>query len=317
MNNTQTTPKDFFLHIGATLALYSAVIAIINLAFSIINYFFPDALAGYFYANSIAWPLSMLVVLVPVLYGIEWFIQRDVTRMPEKEHIWIHRWRVYLTLFLTGIVMVIDLITLINTYLNGEISARFVYKFLVVLVVIGLVFAYYLLRHIKKSLYTQKALSYSGIVLAVLSIVFGFMAVGSPTTQRNLKFDAQRVSDLQNIQWQIVNHWQTKSKLPVQLTELADSISGVQIPHDPETKSSYEYMAKSNLSFELCATFARESQDTQGRGGFSSGSSYAIDMSYPVMDGGDSWKHTEGRVCFERTIDPEKYRPIPAPGKAL
>lgn len=317
MNTIQTTPKDFFLHIGAIVALYSAVIAVINLGFSIINYFFPDVLAGYFYVNSIAWPLSMLVVLVPVLYGIEWFIQRDIKNVPEKEHIWVHRWSVFLTLFLTGVVMIIDLITLINTYLSGEISIRFILKFLIVISVMGVVFVYYLLRHLKKAHRFQKILAYKGIGIAVIAIVLGFVAVGSPTTQRNLRLDSQRVSDLQNLQWQIVNHWQTKSKLPMQLTELADSISGVQIPSDPETKTPYEYKVKTNLSFELCATFARESQDTQGRGGFSSGSSYAIDMAYPVMDGGDSWKHGEGRVCFERTIDPEKYKPIPVPGKAL
>ncbi|MFH1769172.1 MAG: hypothetical protein ABH833_00710, partial [Parcubacteria group bacterium] len=43
-----------------------------------------------------------------------------------------------------------------------------------------------------------------------------------------------------------------------------------------------------------------------GKGG------YAEDMaiSYPYPGGmNDSWDHEEGRTCFERTIDPEVYRP--------
>src|SRR3989344_3022636 len=119
--NTKTTPKDFFLHLGATVALYVAAGALINLSFSVINYFLPDALAGYFYANTVAWPISMLIVLVPILYAIEWFIIKDMARMPEKKDLWIRRWRIYLTIFLAVVLVGGDLIVLINTYLNGEI----------------------------------------------------------------------------------------------------------------------------------------------------------------------------------------------------
>jgi hypothetical protein len=65
MNSSKTTPKDFFVQFGATVALYVAAGALINLALSIIDYLNPDALAGYFSPSSIAWPISMLVVLVP------------------------------------------------------------------------------------------------------------------------------------------------------------------------------------------------------------------------------------------------------------
>jgi hypothetical protein len=66
MNQTKTTPKDFFLHLGATIALYTTIVAIINLLFSIINYYFPDALAGSYYYNSMAWPISVLIVVLPI-----------------------------------------------------------------------------------------------------------------------------------------------------------------------------------------------------------------------------------------------------------
>jgi uncharacterized membrane protein len=114
--NTKTTPKDFFLHLGATVALYVAVGALINLWFTVINYYFPDALAGYFYGNAVAWPISMLIVLVPIFYVLEWLIARDAAKTPEKNDLWIRRWRMYLTLFLVVILIGGDLITLINTF---------------------------------------------------------------------------------------------------------------------------------------------------------------------------------------------------------
>ena len=92
----KTTPKDFFVHLGALAALYAAATALINLSFSVINYYFPDALAGSFYGNSVAWPISVLVVLVPILYVLEWLIARDITKMPEKAGLWVRTWKIYI-----------------------------------------------------------------------------------------------------------------------------------------------------------------------------------------------------------------------------
>lgn len=305
MNQIKTTPKDFFLHLGATIALYIGVVSIINLYFSIINYYFPDVLAGNFYAPSIAWPISILIVVVPILYVLEWMVKKDIKLNPDKAEVWVRKWRIYLTLFLAGVVMAVDLIALINTYLNGEISIRFVYKFIIVLLVLAIVFVYYILEKLGKSVKLKSALAYIGIIISILAIVLGFMVVGSPTKQRNIRFDNQRVSDLQNIQWQIVNHWQQKSKLPTDLKETVDLISGTKIPTDPSTKADYEYRIKnaSTNTFELCAVFSLKTQDNKGRGAYydTMATSY-----YPGFEN-DSWNHEPGRVCFERTIDPDKY----------
>lgn len=312
----KTTPKDFFLHLGATVALYMAAVALINLVFSIINYFFPDNLAGYFYANSVAWPISMLIILVPVLYGLEYLIRRDITQVPEKANLWIRKWRIYLTIFLTIALIGGDLITLINTYLNGEISARFVWKVITVLLVGGAIGKYYffsLYTNFKFSKIARTMNGWFGIVLVIAAIITGFIVVGSPTKQRNIRFDNQRTSDLQNIQWQIVNYWQQKEKLPATLADLNDPLYGNMIPTDPETKAVYEYSAKGPFSFELCSTFALAYEDTQGRGEFGRGSYASIDIAYPSVPGGldNNWKHEAGRSCFERTIDPEKYPKFP------
>ncbi len=321
--NNRTTPKDFFLHLGAVVALYTSAIALINLAFSVVNYYNPDALAGYFSASSVAWPVSMLVVLIPVLYVIEWLIGRDLVRQPEKREIWIRRWRIYLTLFLAGATIVGDLITLINTYLNGEVTSRFMYKILIVLLIAGVIFAYYLLARALESARAKRwrtILAWSGIIVVLISIIAGFMVVGSPNKQRALRFDAQRVSDLSNIQYQVVNYWQQKGALPAALSDLNDSISGFSAPVDPDTKAAYTYEALAPISragvpvgpsFQVCADFALESQDTSGRGAYNGyGGGIAVPMTYPSSAGQtDSLAHPAGHACFDRTIDPSRYPP--------
>ena len=301
--NSKTTPKDFFLHLGATIALYIAAGALINLCFSIIDHSFPDALAGYFSASSIAWPISILVILVPILYVLEWLIDRDIVRMPEKKDVWIRRWRIYLTLFLTVALIGGDLIALINTYLNGEITARFIWKVVAILLVAGVIGKYYffsMYENWKHAKLFRKGNAWFGIILVIAAIVGGFLIVGSPATQRALRFDEQRVTDLQNIQWQVVSYWQQQGKLPQALSDLSDSISGYSAAVDPETDEPYAYADKgmTNMKttqtgyvFSLCATFDRPSQDAANYTG----------------DPNDSWTHAAGNVCFDRTVDPTRY----------
>lgn len=305
--NTKTTPKDFFLHVGATIALYASVIAFINLAFEIVNKLLPDQLNNYVSASSIVWPISMLVVLVPVLYVIEWFIARDISKMADKKDIWIRKWRIYLTLFLTGATIAGDVITLINTYLNGEISARFVYKVLIVFIVCSTVFKYYLFSVHESERWTKlvkKTVPWFGVLIVVAVIIGGFVIVGSPAEQRAIRFDEQRVQNLQSIQYQVINYWQKKSTLPAHLADLNDPISSYVVPVDPETGNAYGYSVKNANSFELCATFGASS-DLEN-----SGQIYNAPM-IPALSGqSDSWSHAVGQTCFTRTIDSALYPPI-------
>src|SRR6185369_3002454 len=120
----------------------------------------------------------------------------------------------------------------------------------------------------KRAAFARKFNSWFGIVLVLAAIVGGFIIVGSPSNQRALRFDTQRVNDLSSIQWQIISYWQQKGKLPVSLSDLFDPLYGVTIPVDPDTKQSYEYVQKGATSFALCSTFSREAQDVNGRGSY-------------------------------------------------
>lgn len=317
MTPTKTTAKDFFLHLGAVVALYSSVIALLNLIFSVINYLLPDQLAGYFYSNSIAWPISILIVFVPLLYFLEYIIKKDISAHPEKKDLWVRRWRIYLTLFLTGLTIAISLIALINVYLNGEIGWRFTWKIIAAVIVAGAVFKYYFFDLNENHRFAKigmKGSTWGGLVIVLAAIVMGFVVVGSPAKQRAMRFDGQRISDLQNIQWQIVSHWQQKQKLPATLAELKDSISGQTIPKDPENKTEYGYMVKGDKSFELCATFTLKHEDLSGKGGYYQVGDSLTDMYIPD-NMNENWKHEAGRTCFTRTIDPERYppnKPVPA-----
>ena len=136
--------------------------------------------------------------------------------------------------------------------------------------------------------------------IPVLIFLAAFFIVGSPVKQRMVRLDSQRINDLNNIQWQVINYWQTKETLPSALTDLKDSLSGFEAPLDPETKTAYEYRAAGALSFELCATFGLPSQSQEA--------GYAV--TGPYNGEFDSWNHAAGRICFERNMDPDRYQPF-------
>lgn len=146
----------------------------------------------------------------------------------------------------------------------------------------------------------MKYFVYAIIGIVAISVVGGFFVVGSPFEERIRRFDQKRISDLQFIQSEIVNYWISKEKIPATLALLKDDIRGIAIPRDPETGTEYEYRTLEEMKFALCATFSRPSS--------------AIESTTPrpalePYAGIENWEHGEGRICFERTIDPDIYRP--------
>src|SRR3989338_5261695 len=201
----KTAPKDFFVFIGAMAALYASAVSLINLLFEIINASFPDALnlSHDNFSSGMRWSIASLIIVFPV-YIL-------------KKNLGVRKWLVYLTLFVAGVAIITDLILLINTFLGGEITARFAFKILAVLVVAGTVFTYYLYdlkRDVGRKSSKMKLLAWVVSFAVLASIVGGFFIMGSPFTLRMKRFDERRVNDLQNIQYQIVNFYQRKGNLP-------------------------------------------------------------------------------------------------------
>lgn len=301
----KSTPKDVFLHLLAIVTLYASVISFIALLWQFVNAWLPDPLNYYYTSvvNSIRWSASVLVVMFPVYVLVTWLVNRDFAVNPARREIKVRKWLVYLTLFISALTVIIDVVTLVYNLLGGEVTLRFFLKVSVVLITAAAVFAYYLwdLRE-RSSSKNLKALAWGVSIVVLAAVIGGFFVVGSPAKQRALNFDSRRVSDLQMIQSQAVNYWQQKGTLAPGLLGLTDNISGFVAPKDPQTGADYEYRVTSNLSFELCANFALPST--------SESSPYGKPVPVPVGDPfSQNWSHSAGRACFARTIDPELYKP--------
>lgn len=308
MQPSKLTPKDFFLYIGALLTLYWSAGALIALLFATVDTVFRDELQGYIdpYSGGIRFAIASLIVVFPIALVLFTTLKRDALKNPQKFLFPLRRWLYAVTIFVTAAALVGDFIALLNQFLGGELTTRFVLKALSVLVVAGFVFWYCLLEIRLKPeapARIRKEFLIAAILIVLASIVYGFSVMGSPATIRKLRFDERRVSDLQSVQWQIVNYWQQKRRFPKSLAELEDPISGYRAPRDPKTGAPYEFSLGEGFAITLCATFDLPSTAV------SRGKPY---RALPPPQLNENWEHGTGRVCFERVVDPELYPPRPA-----
>jgi hypothetical protein len=298
----KTTAKDFFLYLGILIGLYVSSISFIVLLFQIINKYF--SLPGdmmYGLAGAIRSSLAALIIFFPAFIYITFIVNKDLKAFPEKKDIWVRKWLIFLTLFVSGLAIAVDLVTLVYRFLGAEdLTTRFILKVLVVLTVAITIFKS-CLSDLKRNptviTKKMKISTYAVSTVVILAVIGGMMTIGSPAKQRAIRMDEQRISALMNIQSQIVyTQWRNKGEVPATLDVLKDPISNFAIPKDPETKQSYEYRKLAINSFELCANFKSENNTEQTN-------SFAY--KYGVEN--ENWQHGVGRVCFQRTIDESLY----------
>jgi hypothetical protein len=314
MDKPSATPKDFFLWAGAMVALYWSVIAFLGLVFDYINYAFPNPLSYYPadpYQSSISYEMASIIVLFPLFVVLMRVIHRDIKNDPSRGQIWVRRWALFLTLFVAGATMAGDLIWVLTTFLNGtDLTISFLLKAALVFLVAAAGFMHFiadLWGYWEQ--YPERAhrVGYVVSVLALGVIVAGFFIVGTPMQAKLYRFDAQKISDLQMIQSQIVYYYQGKQKLPDGVAQLNDSISNFIVPVDPQTGTAYTYKVVAAHSFQLCASFNAESRVTDQ---YTAMSRPAVPYGVESKDINGNWQHAGGNQCFLRTIDPAFYPPL-------
>ncbi|KKT14803.1 MAG: hypothetical protein UW83_C0040G0004 [Parcubacteria group bacterium GW2011_GWD1_44_9] len=303
---TKSTVKHFFLQIGALVCLYAGVGALLNLLFRVINVAFPQVGAKnlYYYfssGSSISFPIATLIVVFPLFLVLSAIVQKSFVTDPNLREGGLRKALLYFTLFVAGAAISGDLITLVFFFLDGrDITTAFLLKVLSVLVVTGGIFGYYL-SDLRGRLTPQSRNIWRifAILLILVSVILGFVVIGSPRTQRMLRYDGEKITDLQNIQGQILSYWQNKGTLPKNLDDMKDSLSYYTVPVDSQTQEQYGYRVLNQNSFELCADFNEASP--------SDVAVYPSSYSYGYGNNGENWQHEAGNKCFSRTIDPELY----------
>ncbi len=289
--------RDTFFHLLSFVSLISTVTALITLFFQYLDRVLPDAAYETYYSSDdfsgIRWSMAVVLVSFPLLAWMARLLTREYAAHPEKLGSAARRWITYLILFISACTLIGDLITLLFYLLDGELTLRFVLKVLVVLVLCGLPFLYFL-RSMRLTAETyatsgiHKAFLGAGAAIVVVAFVWGLLIVGTPAYGRQQRFDALRLTGIRTMVSTIDNITRggkydvASSELPI--VPLPKTVAEIQergsidrvITLDPETSEPYEYRVTGASTYEICATF-----------------------SLPLDEKIDEyWNHPAGRHCY-------------------
>ena len=294
------TPKHFVLQLGSLISLYLTLGFLLSLLFGIINLKFPDAIEGYWALESASSAVRLGVAMVVVFFPTYLILTRLVNQLRRQEknstYLTLTKWLVYLSLLVGGGILLGDLVAIIMTFLEGEITQRFIFKALAVLVVVGLALYYYILDargYWLKNEDKSKMYGYGAIAIVLVILLIGFTNIDTPSSVREMKLDEKQVMDLQNIQWRLQDYMLTSSSTPATLNELYKDFD---VPQAPEDRPDYVY-AVTDEGFKLCATFSRDSVNTDENFSINPSMTSSASIKNP-----DNWNYKAGEYCYERVI---------------
>jgi hypothetical protein len=286
--STGASAKDAFSYLLIFSTLATWTIGLGWLAFAFIDRWLPDPL---FTGSSqgldtytITSSLAAVIVSFPLYLLISRAVAGETAIHPEKLESPIRKWLTYLALVIAACVLMGDLITALAYLLRGELTSRFMAKAFVVLAISGGVFFYYfggLRSTVEPEARMRRDRLTAGICSAVVvaTVVVGFLQLGAPASQREMRADRQRVVEIYQLSSQVDNYWDTHgSQLPLALEQLPGGRTT-----DPQTHAPYIYLRGQGSQYQLCATFVRTSDSSDAA---------------PAAAGQDQWVHPAGYHCF-------------------
>ncbi len=297
----ENTARNVVLQVGSLIALYLSASFLLTLVFSLINITYPSATDSYWEIESATESIRLGIAMLIVFFPTYIVLTRLMNRFRRAEHGALYqnitKWLIYLSLLIFGLALLGTLVTTIYTFLNGDLTTRFLLKAASVIVIVGGAFHYYLLDARGVWVKEEGKSIMFGVgagLLVFLAIAFGLKNIETPSVVREMKLDETQVNDLRNVQYQIDNYMaMSSSSLPATLDE-AYATAGINAPEAPEGREAYSY-EKTDKGFNLCATFSRDSVPNE-----------FMDTSYidpaAKIKNPENWNYKEGRYCFERVV---------------
>lgn len=139
-----TDAREAFLYGLLFVALSLSAYHLGMLIFRFIEQAFPLTDSATSLGEATRWPISVLVVALPVFFYVSRLVNRDVRLDPSKRASKSRSQMTYITLFVCASVVIGILAGLVYNFLGGELTIRFILKSLTAAGIAAGVFGYYL-----------------------------------------------------------------------------------------------------------------------------------------------------------------------------
>jgi len=242
--------------------------------------------------------VSTLIVSALFYFYLSWKIRREENAVPLHHSNKFHQVVVYLALLLAALSISYSVVDVLQTTFYYGVTLAVFIKLGLIILIFGSIFGYYLADVKKSGDWTHAKLSivfwWIVLVLILGSIVGTFLIIGSPSFQKDKRFDEKRLANLQWIEDDFRTYYTDYSEpLPEELSDVY-SEETMNYLLDPESNTPIEYNKTGANTYELCTTFSTSSND------------YAIKLKRIYGDNAkntvDPWAYDAGYKCFNFAV---------------
>ncbi len=294
MENTKNnSPKFAFWYLLSLVSLVFVAFSVGASIFQLINKYVPDIVTqNYQYSVSmelLKFAISALIVAAPLYFWMQTLIFKNLKSGELDKEVGVRKWLTYFILLVAAVVVLGYLIATINSLLDGELTTKFIFKTLTVIMIAAIIFSFYF-YDIKRELVTNgkdkviTAYLFGSLIIVLASLVFAFTIIESPLVARNKKIDRQIVDNYYQINAAINNYYTANKKLPNDLNILLEVDNNYLTTNNitnPNTKKNIEYKIVAEKQYDLCTDFLTDSAQEQYQ---------------------TEWKHKLGYDCITMTI---------------
>lgn len=268
MNNSA---KYVFYYLLSLVALAFTAVSVGLIAFGIINETLASPLSSYYDPSaSFRFAISSLLIAAPIFYVLQGLIFKGLRKEDLLLQSPVRRWMTYLILFVSAVTILGVLIAVLNNFLSGDFTWRFILQMLTVLLIAGIIFSFYLLeirRHDPNEGRTGiKIFFFASLLLVLAAFVSAWFFMEAPTVTRAKKLDSQLMNSVNLVENSLNSYYQEYGELPEDLNTLKNSRTAyfsAQDLVDSDTGLPLVYEIVDQENYKLCATFRTDTDNSE------------------------------------------------------
>lgn len=289
--------KYAFFYMLSLVALVFMAISGGMIIFQIINKKIVDVISQNtvpFSSEQLKFAISALVISAPIYFLTMRQILKSLAGGSLQKDSGVRKWLTYFILFVSSVVMLGWLVAIINNFLDGELTAKFILKAATAIGIATAIFSFYFYEIKRTEVLNQKDKKiqiyfYGSLAVIVLVFIASFFFVESPQQARDRKHDEAVINKLSQIDSAINTYYLEYKKVPANLDELLASVNFITKTdtEDPYSKTAFGYNAIATSTYELCADFNTSNKKEVEENEF-------------FYD--KRWLHDAGRQCLKQKV---------------
>lgn len=224
----------------------------LSLLFGQINLWMPEPgdIRSYGRLTGLRWSMAALIVFLPVFWLLDRTDSRATRSDPSRKHGTMRRWLSALAMLIAVITLLGDALYLIYTWLDGQVTPRFLVKSATVALLALIVLAYFREDRGLPIRAVPVPAAAGLIALGAIALGLSFWTIGGPGQGRMEQRDRWRISDMQILARDVA------ACAAVDRNDLPDTLDPMTCARNPANLTGYaselRYTRITATEFELC-----------------------------------------------------------------